>query len=74
MTEHNLPDPLDGGQLTDYSGPVNPVQYLKGRGAQLNPKNRFLKNERVKEHIEAIDDWIGKKRQRGLSTRWTVPT
>ena len=33
-------------------------QYLKGRGAQFNPKNRFLKNERVKEHIEAIDDWI----------------
>src|ERR1700685_3841509 len=58
MTEHNLPDPLDGGQLTDYSGPVNPVQYLKGRGAQMNPKNRFEKNERVKEHIEAIDDWI----------------
>src|SRR5580692_9663056 len=41
-----------------YSGPINPVQYLKGRGAQFNPKNRFLKNERVKEHIEAIDDWI----------------
>ena len=32
--------------------------YLKGRGAQINPKNRFLKNERVKEHIEAIDEWI----------------
>jgi DNA repair photolyase len=31
--------------------------YLKGRGAQFNPQNRFLKNERVKEHIEAIDDW-----------------
>ena len=35
-----------------------PLSYLKGRGAQLNPKNRFLKNERVKEHIEAIDDWV----------------
>src|SRR6202046_2321766 len=44
--------------MPDYSGPINPVQYLKGRGAQVNPKNRFLKNERVKEHIEAIDDWI----------------
>ncbi|HEV2353314.1 MAG TPA: PA0069 family radical SAM protein [Puia sp.] len=33
-------------------------QYLKGRGAQFNPKNRFLKNERVKEHIEAIDEWV----------------
>ena len=58
MTEHNMPDPLEGGQLTDYSGPINPVQYMKGRGAQFNPKNRFLKNERVKEHIEGIDDWI----------------
>ena len=58
LAEHNPPDSLEGGQLTDYSGPINPVQYLKGRGAQFNPKNRFLKNERVKEHIEAIDDWI----------------
>lgn len=32
--------------------------YLKGRGAQFNTKNRFLKNERVKEHIEAIDEWV----------------
>lgn len=31
--------------------------YLKGRGAQFNPHNRFLKNEKVREHIEAIDDW-----------------
>ena len=31
--------------------------YMKGRGAQFNTKNKFLKNERVKEHIEAIDDW-----------------
>jgi len=33
-------------------------QYKKGRGAQFNPKNRFLKNQRVKEHIEAIDEWV----------------
>ncbi|HCL06102.1 MAG TPA: radical SAM protein, partial [Chitinophagaceae bacterium] len=32
-------------------------QYLKGRGAQFNPRNRFLKNERIREHIEGIDDW-----------------
>jgi DNA repair photolyase len=32
-------------------------EYLKGRGAQINTKNRFLKNERVKEHVEGIDDW-----------------
>ncbi|MGZ5135733.1 MAG: radical SAM protein, partial [Flavitalea sp.] len=31
--------------------------YLKGRGAQFNTKNKFLKNERVREHIESIDDW-----------------
>lgn len=33
------------------------VQYLQGRGAQFNTRNQFLKNEQVKEHIEAIDDW-----------------
>lgn len=31
--------------------------YLHGRGAQFNTKNRFLKNEKTKEHIEGIDDW-----------------
>jgi DNA repair photolyase len=33
------------------------TQYLQGRGAQINTKNKFLKNEKTKEHIEAIDDW-----------------
>lgn len=32
-------------------------QYLAGRGAQMNTKNRFLKDEKSKEHTEAIDDW-----------------
>lgn len=32
-------------------------QYLTGRGAQFNTKNRFQKHETTKEHIEAIDDW-----------------
>ncbi|MFY7899413.1 MAG: radical SAM protein, partial [Chitinophagaceae bacterium] len=31
--------------------------YIKGRGAQFNTKNRFLKNTQTKEHIESIDDW-----------------
>ncbi len=31
--------------------------YLKGRGAQINTRNRFLKTENVREHVEAIDDW-----------------
>ena len=33
------------------------LQYHEGRGAQYNTKNRFLKNETVKEQVEAIDDW-----------------
>ncbi len=33
------------------------VQYQQGRGAQFNTKNRFLKDEKTKEHAEAIDDW-----------------
>ncbi len=32
--------------------------YLKGRGSQFNPKNKFLKGERVIEHIEGIDEEI----------------
>ena len=35
----------------------NSSNYLKGRGAQLNPPNHFLKNDYVKEHVEGIDDW-----------------
>lgn len=31
--------------------------YLKGRGAQINTRNKFLKTETVREHIESIDDW-----------------
>lgn len=34
-----------------------PDQYFRGRGAQINTRNRFLKNEIVREHIESIDDW-----------------
>lgn len=32
-------------------------QYLSGRGAQFNTKNRFLKTHEAKEEIESIDDW-----------------
>ncbi len=31
--------------------------YLKGRGAQINTPNKFLKTVRVKEDVESIDDW-----------------
>ncbi|MEP6594827.1 MAG: hypothetical protein ABJA71_02725, partial [Ginsengibacter sp.] len=44
--------PSDGGDLE-----VAAPSYLAGRGAQINTKNKFLKNQTVKEHIEAIDDW-----------------
>ena len=35
----------------------NADNYFKGRGAQINPRNRFLKNEKIKDQIESIDDW-----------------
>lgn len=38
-------------------------RFEKGRGAQYNPKNRFLKGEYIQEHVEAIDDWEQEKRQ-----------
>jgi DNA repair photolyase len=31
--------------------------YIKGRGAQFNTPNKFLKNQKVREHVEGIDDW-----------------
>jgi DNA repair photolyase len=31
--------------------------YYKGRGAQVNPKNKFLQQEYKQEHAEAIDEW-----------------
>ena len=34
-----------------------PDNYIKGRGAQFNPHNRFAKNDYAKEHDEGIDDW-----------------
>lgn len=32
-------------------------QYLQGRGAQINTRNRFQKEEQTREFIEGIDDW-----------------
>ncbi|MCZ4224499.1 PA0069 family radical SAM protein [Pedobacter rhodius] len=32
-------------------------EYFKGRGAQFNPHNKFLKGSYVKAHHEGIDDW-----------------
>lgn len=38
-------------------------RYEKGRGAQFNPKNKFLKGEYVQEHVEGIDDWEQEHRE-----------
>ena len=38
-------------------------RFEKGRGAQYNPKNKFLKGEYIQEHAEAIDDWEQEERQ-----------
>jgi DNA repair photolyase len=32
------------------------MEFIKGRGAQINTPNRFLKTERVLEHFEGIDE------------------
>ena len=37
--------------------------YGVRRGAQSNPKNRFLKGEYVQEHPEAIDEWEQEERK-----------
>lgn len=31
-------------------------EYIKGRGSQINTPNRFLKQERVLEHFEGVDE------------------
>ena len=38
-------------------GSKDPDKYLKGRGAQINTKNRFLRLTQSKDHPEGIDDW-----------------
>ena len=37
---------------------ISPDQYKKGRGAQFNTPNRFLKNSICRENVEAIDEWV----------------
>src|SRR4051812_235573 len=34
----------------------NKDDYIKGRGAQINVQNRFLKQEYITEHWEGIDE------------------
>ena len=35
---------------------INNEDYIKGRGAQVNPYNRFEKTKKVQEHIEGLDE------------------
>ncbi len=44
-------------KVSPEGGDLEGAKYLAGRGAQFNTKNRFLKNEKTREHVEAIDDW-----------------
>ena len=38
-------------------------RFEKGRGAQFNPRNRFLKGEYLQEQVEGIEDWEQEKRE-----------
>lgn len=49
----NSPQNNGDGEITNGEG----TSYLQGRGAQFNTKNKFLKNEITREHIEGVDDW-----------------
>lgn len=35
---------------------IKPDEFLKGRGAQYNPQNPYLKQEYVAEHVEGLDE------------------
>jgi len=52
--------PEDKKENLDLSSPFGGqgAVYKKGRGAQINTRNKFEKNEVTKEHIEGIDEWI----------------
>lgn len=47
----------EASKASPEGGGLEGAQYLQGRGAQINTKNKFLKNEITKEHVEGIDDW-----------------
>ncbi|MFL5787871.1 MAG: PA0069 family radical SAM protein [Flavisolibacter sp.] len=48
----------EGQGYENYESNEGYDDYKKGRGAQFNTKNKFIKNERTREYIEAVDDWI----------------
>lgn len=43
--------------MEDSDAGINQPQYHKGRGAQINPQNRFLPQSYGQVHPEAIDEW-----------------
>ena len=58
--DHHKVKPVGHNVSENYAGDNNQQvsnTYLHGRGAQINTKNRFHKDEQTKEHIESIDDW-----------------
>jgi len=38
-------------------GELNCGDYIKGRGAQINIPNKFIRQHTVREHLESVDDW-----------------
>ncbi|MBS1589669.1 MAG: PA0069 family radical SAM protein [Bacteroidetes bacterium] len=36
---------------------ISSARFDKGRGAQFNPPNRFLKGNYIQEQVESVDDW-----------------
>jgi DNA repair photolyase len=44
--------------MKDFDKDAIANNYKKGRGAQFNTPNKFLKTEVTREHIEGIDEWI----------------
>ena len=69
--KHEHPDHSSpGGEMNQQETD----QYLAGRGAQFNTKNRFLKDERTREHIEGIDDWRKKIFLHNTSNRNQKPS
>ncbi|HYC39971.1 MAG TPA: PA0069 family radical SAM protein [Chitinophagaceae bacterium] len=44
-------------KVSPLGGDLEGADYIQGRGAQFNTKNRFLKNETTREHVEAVDEW-----------------
>jgi hypothetical protein len=57
VKNHRIPTAMMNRQESDMMWKGSEGQYKKGRGAQWNTKNRFDRQEMVREHIEAIDDW-----------------